>query len=234
MTTQFEQDQQAAVDAAQREQNLARFHDWITRKHPEIKSGTSITKLFEEYADFGDHPLIERDFEFMLGNLESRIYSRQHVPTPEEIKAQLIDKICEMIASKNGGQDGKFDKFYLQTERKKMAFWSIQQLTTRLDEIVRKQSLNLKPLAELKSDLAETRKAERNQNPYFPYERLPFQGIPSGKIKAVAYSGDYIKRLPASTLQKWAAKFSFGQLNDRINGRDMEFEEWNSLNGRGE
>jgi hypothetical protein len=220
VATQFEQDQQAVVDAAQREQNLNALHHWLAGNHPEITSPSiAVDRLFEEYADFTERPFTAADFAFMFSNLGSRIHGRQHVPSAGELKAQLIAKICEMISSKDGGRDGKFGKSQLDNERKKMSFWTIPQLTTRLDEIVRRQTLSGKPLEQLKADIAEARRDTRR---YPGYPDLPLEIVPKGKVRAVRCDAKYLMNLDSNELRHLCRRYSLPQINDAIRERITE------------
>jgi len=47
-----------------------------------------------------------------------------------------------LLASKNGGRDGKFDSYNLQSEEKRMASWTLDALRIRLAEIKTKQRMS--------------------------------------------------------------------------------------------
>jgi len=211
--TQFEQDKQAAQDAVLTEQSYKAYRAFIER-HAEIPDGMATEKLFREYADWSDG-LTEADFEFALSNLHSCLPKRR-VATPEEVKAVLIDKICELIASKNEGRDGKFDRFALASERKKLAFQSIEQLTQRLDEVVRKQIHAGKTVLELRNQLAEARRDTRR---YPGYPDLPAEVVPDGKVRAIRCDAAFLKNLDPATLRRYVQRFGIQQINDAIRER---------------
>jgi hypothetical protein len=137
----------------------------------------------------------------------------QAVPTTEETKAALIDKIANLIASTNGGRDGKYDQHQLKTERGKMAHWSVQQLTDRLDEVVRRQTLAAKPIAELHKIVEAGRK-------YQGYPTLGKTKVPPGKVRAVAVDAAYLKSLDPWELKKLVRLYGIDQVNDRLAGKD--------------
>jgi hypothetical protein len=215
---QFELDKAAVEAAAQREDNLARFREWMIAHHPEIKfPSIAVEKLFEEYLDFSERPLTNADFAFSFSNLESKIYGRQHVATADEIRAQLIEKICDLIASKNGGKDGKFDSYQLKSERIKMEFWSITELVNRLEEVMRRQTLASKPLTEL-HQIARGNKEER---PYIGFATLASSIVPRGQIIAVS-TREYLNQIAKADIhafKKMVEVYGSKQVDDIRFGR---------------
>lgn len=208
----FKEDKLAADSAVQREANLATYRNWLP-KHPEVKDCIANLKMFQEYLDWSDE-FTEADLEFALGNMTSRLQlAIQRVPTPEETKAALIDKICSLIASANGGRDGKFDSFNLDSERGKMAHWTIPQLTQRLEEIVRKQTLAVKPIGELQKIVVEGRK-------YVGYPALGKTVVPPGKVRAVPQDAAYLRALDPWELKKLVRLYGLEQVNNRLAGKD--------------
>lgn len=211
--TQFEQDKLAAENAAQREQNVATYKAWLV-KHPELVDCIANQKMFEEYLDWEDE-FTAADLDFALGNLSSRLrLATQRVPTLEETKAALIDKICSLIASSDGtGRDGKFSTFQLSTERTKMTFWTVPQLAARLEEVIRKQDLNSKPIGELQQIVQSGRR-------YVGYPQLGQSIVRPGTVRAVPLDAAYLRGLDAWELKKFCRLYGVEQINNRLAGKD--------------
>jgi len=205
----LKQDRVAAQQKAQADANETLLTQWLV-KHPELRDCTAVRNVFRDYMDFTD-PLTEADFDFAYGNVGSQI-GKQYVPTEAETKQALIEKICELIASKDGtGRDGKFSVHQLQTERTKMGFWNIQQLTARLDEVVRKQQMVKQPLSELHQVLQDSRQ-------YQGYPKLPSQMVPAGKVRAVPVDAAYIRGLDVWELKRLNRLYGAEQVNARLRG----------------
>lgn len=208
---QYHKDRAEAFRMETRAENEKLYQEFLT-KHPELKDSIATKKVFEDYFDFDEDLLAAESFEFGLGNLGDKLkYVRQHVPTEAETKATLIEKICELIASKNDGRDGKFStKSYdgrpseLERERIKMSYWSLEQLTARLNEVVAKQQLNDQPLHEVKQ-MVRAHYAAQNQRPALPAE----------------YTAERIKdhSFPVSELKKLIRMYGADVVNDRLFGR---------------
>ena len=213
MTSRFEQDRQAEAREARIIAQTDALRSWLEEKHPDIWFGEAVRLAFME--DMGNSFLTatEEDFEYSLRTTRTN-FSRQHVPTPEEVKTELIDKICSMIASSDGtGRDGKFSAFSLSTERTKMAHWSIEQLTQRLEEVVRKQTLSAKPITELHQIVKSGRK-------YQGYPTLGKTFVRPGTVRAVPLDAEYLKRLDPWELKRFVRLYGLEQVNDRLAGRD--------------
>ena len=202
--TQFDSDRQAAAQAAQAETNRAALSKWLERHHPEIPDCIAVRNVFEEYMDFS-YPLSDSDFEFALGNLESRI-SKQRVPTQTEVKQDLIETILGLIASSNGGRDGKFNSENLKSESIRMSYWSVSELTTRLNEILEKQRLQPKSAGQIRQELAASRPTP-SKYPGFP-----------DLDKTVTAST--IKNLSTFELKKLIRVYSVQQVNARLRGEE--------------
>jgi hypothetical protein len=213
MTTKFEQDKQAVADAAQIEKNRALLTQWLG-KHPFVPDCIAVRKLFEEYADFTDD-LTESDLDFMYGNLESQI-GKQRVPTEPEQREELIEQICSLIASANNGRDGKYDEFNLKSERTRMSHWTIPQLTNRLEEVMRKQTLVVKTTSELKQIVAEAH-TDTRKYPGFP--TLGKTIVRPGTVRPVPLDAAYLKSLDSWDLKRFVRTYSAAQINDRLAGR---------------
>jgi hypothetical protein len=210
----FKEDQAVALAAAQREANLVTYKNWLTAEHPEVFDCIANLKMFQEYLDWEDE-FKEADLNFALGNLKGRL-ANQKVPTPEQTKSDLIDTICSLIASTNGGRDGKYDEFNLKSEKIRMSHWTISQLTNRLEEIMRKQILAVKSASELKQIVAEAR-ADTRKYPGFP--TLGKTIVRPGTVRAVPLDAAYIKALDSFELKRFVRLYSAEQVNDRLAGR---------------
>jgi hypothetical protein len=152
----------------------------------------------------------DEDFEYAVQNIDTKGV-RQHVPTAEETKAELIDKICSLITSKDNGRDGKFDEFNLTSERLRMKHWDIPALTARLDEVVRKQTLSKAPMGELQQLVQAAR-------PYVGYPTLPKQIVPRGEIRAIPLDSAYIRGLDSWDIKRLVRLYG-PQVNDRLAGK---------------
>lgn len=204
MSSQLQKKQWEAQAAAQREENFAVYERWL-QKHPEIYDCIATRKVVAEWCGFDDLPVSIGDLDFALSNGMDRQVAKQRVPTEAEAKAALIDQIAELIASKDGtGRDGKFSTVELKKERAKMQFWSVQELTTRRDEIVRKQSLTTKPIHELQQQVRDYHAAQ-NQRPALPAEYTP------ERIKDRSF--------PVSELKRLIRMYGTDAVNDRLFGR---------------
>jgi G:T/U-mismatch repair DNA glycosylase len=208
--TQFEQDKVAAETAAQYDQNLVLYRAWI-KKHPEVADCTANEKAFQEYLDWEDS-FVESDLDFALGNLRSRLsLAIQRIPTAEETKQSLIAKILERLQSTN-------NKHWqvphnVQTEQTKMQFWNLEQLTARLNDVVRAQELSTKPVNELKVIVESARK-------YVGYPQLGKTVVPPGTIHAVPLNADYLKSLDPWDLKRLCRLYGVEQVNSRLAGKE--------------
>jgi len=220
MTTQsqYQKDRAAFEASEQREKNLALFRKWLTEKHPEIKLNTAVENLFRDYMDFDGDSLTVEDFEFALGNLESMIYGREHIPTPEETKATLITKIVE-LTSKDGVSRGTTFKLAvsggrtLQWSVPLLATWTVPQLTELLDEIVRKRTLVTQSSSELQQIVESAR-------PNYGYPTLPKQIVRPGTVRAVDLNAEFIRRSNVYDLKKLIRLYGGQQVNARLAGKD--------------
>jgi hypothetical protein len=166
----------------------------------EVRDCIATQKAFEEYLDWTDE-FTQADLEFALGNLGNRIV-RQEVETPEEMKATLIDKICELIASSNGGRDGKHNEHSVKTERSKMAHWTISELTQRLETISEKQRLQKLSAGEIRQEL----QASRSQ--------------PQVKVLPTEFTRERIHGMPPYEIRRLIRDYTAAVVNNRLFGRD--------------
>jgi len=215
MTTQYEKDLAATTASEQREKNLVLFREWMIEKHPEIKLSIAVEKLFGEYMDFEDEPLTAQEFEFALGNLESMIYGRQHVPTPEETKAALVAKIVELTSAKDGmtyklavsgGREVKWSVRLLPT-------FTIEQLVELLDEWLRKKTLEAKPHGEVQQVAASGR-------PNYGYPTYPKTVVRPGTVRAVPRDAAYLRSLDVWELRKENRLYGVEAVNKRLRGEE--------------
>src|SRR5216684_1062556 len=82
METRYAINRAAADNAAQHEQNIATYKDWLAR-HPEVQDCIANLTMFAGYMDFTDL-LSDSDFDFALSNLKDHL-ALQRVPTPQEV-----------------------------------------------------------------------------------------------------------------------------------------------------
>ena len=213
MTSRFESDQQKEARAALLTEKTDAFKRWLAEKHPEVHFGIGFFNEVKDYMQDSFLTAGDEDFEYAIQHIDTR-YVRQHVPTESETKEELIDKICGLIASNDGtGRDGKFSTFSLATERKKMAHWTIQQLTQRLEEVVRKQTLAAKPITELHQIVESGRK-------YQGYPTLGKSVVRPGTVRAVPLDSTYLRGLDAWELKKLCRLYGVEQVNNRLAGKD--------------
>ena len=208
--TQYEQDKLAAENAAQYQSNLETYNRWL-EKHPDINPCIANQKAFEEYLDWADE-FTPADLDFALGNMLNRVQlATQRIPTPEETKAALIDKIIERLQTTN-------NKHWqvphnVQIERAKMQFWSLEQLTARLEEIVRAQTLNALSPEERQKIVVEGRR-------YTGYPQLSKTVVRPGTVRAVPQDAAYLRSLDPFDLKRLCRLYGVEQVNARLAGRD--------------
>lgn len=213
MKSNFEINREAETRAAQVAVKIEQLKRWLEAAHPEIHTGMAMQNAFLE--DMGDAFLTatDDDFEYSLRTMETG-FAKQHVPTEEETKVALIEKICSLIASSDGtGRDGKFSTFALKAEFTKMNFWSVPQLTERLAEVVRKQELSRKTPVELKQIVESGRR-------YVGYPQLGKTIVRTGTVRAVPLDAAYLRGLDAWELKKFCRLYGSEQVNDRLAGKE--------------
>lgn len=210
MTTQFKQDRIAAENAAQYEKNLATYKAWIGR-HMDVVDCMANQKEFKEYLDWADE-FTPADLDFALGNMLNRVQlATQRIPTPEETKAALIEKIIERLQTTNNKHWQA--PHNVQIERAKMQFWSLEQLTARLDEIVRAQTLNALSPEERQKIVVEGRR-------YTGYPQLSKTVVRPGTVRAVPQDAAYLRSLDPFDLKRLCRLYGAEQVNARLAGRD--------------
>jgi hypothetical protein len=215
----FEKDKAAVAAMEQREANLALFREWMEKKHPEIKLGVAVENLFREYMDFEEDSLTVEDFEFALGNLGSKIYGREHVPTEGELKAALIGKIKE-LTSKDGVSLGTTFKLAVDGGKRvvhwsvqQLPHWNIPQLTELLDELVRKRVLMAQPASDLQQIAASGRSN-------YGYPAYPKTVVRPGTVRAIPRDAAYLKSLEPWELKKENRLYGVEAVNKRLRGEE--------------
>jgi hypothetical protein len=208
----YEQQQEAVREAAF-QQEVARGLENIFQAYPTIlrceANSRLIASMCREFHGADVAPsldtfrsLVELN-EGVLENFAQRPVERQ--------KAQLVEDILDLLASKNNGRDGKYDSFNLKSEKTRMGSWSLDALRTRLNEIRTKQQMASQSVATLKAAVAEAR-ADHRRYPGFP--ELP---------KTVWWNGSHVpvnaaffRGLDAFEIRRYNRLFSEKAVNDRI------------------
>jgi len=216
MTSKYDEDRQQAANKHQAEDNMNRLRLWLEHNH-QVYTTVASQKQFLEY--FGDRictPLSEDDFAFAFDKKNS---GNLPMPTEEEQKAELIEEICSLLKSKDGGRDGKHSNFDIQTVRTKMSAnqWTVQKLTERRDEILREQALNRVSVPELHQIVRDAEPKRR----YPGYPNLPDTIVPSGQVQAVKCDAAYLYGLAKNDFylyKRMVEKFGSQQINDRQKG----------------
>jgi hypothetical protein len=212
MTSRFEEARQEEARTQRLAAQTEALKRWLEKNHPEISFGIALLKEFRENMLGAFFTADDADWEFALNMIDTR-YLRQHVDTPQEKKADLIDSILELIASKDGGRDGKFSALRVNgepsevdKERTRLSYFSIPELQGRLGEVTRKQFWAGKPLHETKTFVADARADTRK-----------YSGFPDLDKSVTAST---IKNLSTFELKKLIRVYSVQQVNDRLSGRN--------------
>ena len=129
----------------------------------------------------------------------------------EKSKEQITEDILSLLASKNGGRDGKFNEFNLQSEKSRMASWSLEALRVRLAEIKAKQHMSTTPVSVLKAFVMDAH-TDKRKYPGFP--ELPRQ-IWNGTAH-VAVNASFFRGLDAHEIRRYTRLYSDAQVNERI------------------
>jgi hypothetical protein len=106
---QFEQDKEKARLKELRQQSEAVFQTWLS-KHPQVPNCEAVAKLFRDYMDFTDG-LVEADFDFAFGNLESSIMLLP-LPTKRQIAHEMrqmtTPELKNELKAMRAAQEGKY------------------------------------------------------------------------------------------------------------------------------
>jgi hypothetical protein len=184
--SRFDQDRQQEAHAARLQSQTEAFEKWLADKHPEIHFCTALLLEVQEYMQDAFMTAGSDDWEYAVQAIDTKGV-RQHVPTSAEMKQSLIDKIIERLASTNNLHWQVPTN--IQIERTKLSFWSVEQLTARLSEIVRAQELNAKSPVELREIAYGNREAPSN------WPRLPLRMVPRGQVTSIAIDADHLNKL---------------------------------------
>jgi hypothetical protein len=136
----------------------------------------------------------------------------------EKQKANLRDEILELIASKDGGRDGKFNSENLRNEEVRMKYWSLEALHKRLNEVKFKQATS--DVQTLKSFVRDSRPPARK---YPGYPDLPQTIVPNGSVQAIRCDAAYLLGLAKTDFYEYKRmcnRFSRDQITARQQGRD--------------
>jgi hypothetical protein len=187
---------------------------WLEKNHPEISFGIALLKEFRENMLGAFFTADDADWQYALNMIDTR-YLRQHVNTPDETKAELTDKICELLRNPNGGTSGgKYSDLDLSAFRKNKApFMSISELTAKLEQIVRSQTIAKQPMSETKQILVSARK-------YQGYPTLGKTVVPPGQVHAIQQDAAYLKSLDSWELKRLCRLYGVEQVNNRLAGKD--------------
>ncbi len=155
MASSFELRKQADSHAAQYAVQSEKLKRWLEEKHPDIHFGEAVLKAFHE--DMGNYAFLtatDEDFEYSLSTTRTK-FSRRRIPTEREVKADLIEQIMAALQSTNNKH--WTIPLNVKSERTRISFWTVEQLTERLGGIIRAQELNAKPVSELRQMVATSR-----------------------------------------------------------------------------
>ncbi len=200
MTSRFEEARQEEARTQRLAAQTEALKRYLGKSHPEIAFGVALLKEFRETMLGAFFTADDADWEYALNMIDTR-YVQQHVPTPEESKAELIETILEKIASVNGGKDGKYSQENLKSERIRMSHWSVSELTERLNEVVEKQRLQPKSVGQIRQEL----EANRLQ--------------PQVKVLPPEITRERIKAMPSSEIRKLIREYTASVVNNRLFGR---------------
>jgi hypothetical protein len=180
----FQERKRADAREAQIAAQIDALKRWLEEKHPGISAGEATIKAFQE--DMGNAFLVatDEDFEYSLATTRT-IFSRR-IRTEAEVKADLIDEIMDSLQFTNNPHWGVAHN--IATERKKMAFWSIESLRARLNEVIEAQRLQKLSAGQIRQELRTSRPAP--QKNVLPAEVTPAQihAMRSTEIRALIRS----------------------------------------------
>src|SRR5262249_26371869 len=104
---------------------------------------------------------------------------------------------------------------------KRLAFKSRSELMDRHNELVMKQSLAQRSAAQLKADLAATRKEQEGPRPYPGYPTLLSTFVPRGEIQA-RNTREYLNQIAKSdlaTFKRMVQMYGSAQITDIMQGK---------------
>lgn len=206
----FTKDQQdRAIQAAHFQQAVARGIEQIYAAYPTLMRCDANAKLIVEYVrDFlGDDVAPDLDTFKNLMGLNPDLMSTLVHRAVEVTRQQLIEDILSLLASKDGGRDGKYDQFNLRSEKQRMASWSLDALRARLQEIRTRQQMSTRSVADLKQIV-------RDGRPETGYPALPKQ-VWTGSGHTLVDRA-FFKSLDPFELKKYNRLYGTEQVNARI------------------
>jgi hypothetical protein len=203
----FQLDKAADARAAQLEANKTVYRNWLAQ-HPEVADCIANDNMLQEYFAQEDVLTTEK-LDYALDKLQKKkSLAIQVPPSKAEIRADLIEQIMQALQRTNN-KHWQIPK-NVATERTRMKYWTAEQLSARLEEIIRRQTLSALPLWELRKI------AHGNPEPPSQWPRLPLRFVPRGQVISVALDADYLNGLPATK----EGMYEFDRLT-RIYGDDQ-------------
>jgi hypothetical protein len=206
--------QNAAIEAAAHEQAKRNTIAYAYQKHPTLvqcdANNRMIIELVERWAGDEVQPSPAL-FDSMLDENGKDALSMLAQQPVERTKEQITQEILTLLASKNGGRDGKYDAYNLRSEETRMKSWSLDALRNRLNEIKTKQRMAVAPVSVLKTYVAESR---RDTSPYPGFPQMPKEVWQDGKT--VPLNAATIKAMSSYEIRRLARIYSDSQLNARL------------------
>jgi hypothetical protein len=209
MSFKTQADQDRAIQASHFQQESARGLEQIFSAYPTLIRCESNTRLITELCrDFmGEDVAPSLDTFRSFIDLNPGAMSTLAKRPVERTRELLVEDILTLLASKNGGRDGKFDSFNLRSEEKRMESWSLDALRNRLHEIRTKQRMASTPISELKKIVVDAR-------PVPGYPTLPRQLFENGAT--VTVNAVYLKALDTYSLKRMCRTYSTEAVNQRL------------------
>ena len=123
---------------------------------------------------------------------------------------KLLDQIVALLRDPYGRRMTEFD---LKTWRSRLAVMTTLELRDRLAELTDKQKMALRPVKEIKADLAEFRKQETAMTRTVEgYEKIPSMVVPAWDTKAMPIK-EYLDRIARfnihlfkAAVERWGSK----------------------------
>jgi hypothetical protein len=213
MSSRFQEDRADEARAARLAAQTEAFKQWLGAKHSEIRFCEALFREVKEYMRDSFLVAGPEDFQYTVDNIDTRGV-KQHVPTEEETRTDLTDRICGLLRNPNGGTaGGKYSDFDIKSFRTKGTFMSVADLQQRLEEIVRKQTISAMTPAERREIVQSARK-------YVGYPQLGKTIVRHGTVRAVPLDAAYLHGLDAWELKKFCRLYGAEQVNARLVGKD--------------
>jgi len=209
-----EQDRERMIQAAALENVKKNLVAFVYQKFPILivceSNSRMIVELTERWAGPDIVPTPEAFLSMLDENGKDALSMLAQQPV-ERTKEQITQEILTLLASKNGGRDGKYDAYNLRSEEARMKSWSLDALRARLSEIRTKQRMVVQPVAALKTFVAESR---RDTSPYPGFPQMPKEVWQDGKT--VPLNALTIKAMSSYEVRRLARIYSDRQLNARL------------------